>query len=107
MHKWRLAVSECVVDVDDMPKQRGPEALLAVPCVRCANKQDGGGRWNVFGGRLAWDAGAICSNNPAFGGRGRHKTGDDYPAAPNIDHTQVSACAACRHAGSSCRLEPA
>ncbi|KIY91536.1 hypothetical protein MNEG_16428 [Monoraphidium neglectum] len=23
-----------------------------------------------------------------WGGRGSHKTGDDYPAAPNIDHTQ-------------------
>ena len=38
---------------------------------------------------LAWDASAICNNNPAWGGHGGHKTGDDYPAAPNIDHTQV------------------
>lgn len=42
-----------------------------------------------FGGRLAWGADAICSGNPAWGGRGARKTGDDYPAAPNIDHTQV------------------
>jgi alpha-amylase len=54
---------------------------------RCAHKQDAAGRWNVFGGRLPWDASAVCNNNPAFGGTGNHKTGDDYPAAPNIDHT--------------------
>jgi hypothetical protein len=47
------------------------------------------GKWNKFGGRLAWDASAICSNNPAYGGRGARKQGDDYAAAPNVDHTQV------------------
>ena len=55
----------------------------------CASAQGDGGRWNRFGGRLAWDATAVCSDNPAWGGRGGRKTGDDYPAAPNIDHTQV------------------
>lgn len=38
---------------------------------------------------MAWDATAICHNNPAYGGKGGGKQGDDYPAAPNIDHTQV------------------
>lgn len=47
------------------------------------------GKWNKFGGRLAWDKGAICANNPAFGGGGAYKNCEDYPAAPNIDHTQV------------------
>eukprot|EP00983_Pelagomonas_calceolata_P063605 1147814-Pelagomonas_calceolata.AAC.1 len=46
------------------------------------------GKWNKYGGRLAWDASAICNNNPAFGGRGNPKQGDDYAAAPNIDHSQ-------------------
>ncbi|GFR49731.1 hypothetical protein Agub_g11888 [Astrephomene gubernaculifera] len=55
---------------------------------RCASNQGGDGKWNKFGGRLAWDASAICSNNPAFGGRGNPKQGDDYAAAPNIDHSQ-------------------
>ncbi|GIM08991.1 hypothetical protein Vretimale_12884 [Volvox reticuliferus] len=55
---------------------------------RCANSQGNDGKWNKFGGRLAWDASAICSNNPAFGGRGNPKQGDDYAAAPNIDHSQ-------------------
>uniref|UniRef100_A0A383VU35 Alpha-amylase n=1 Tax=Tetradesmus obliquus TaxID=3088 RepID=A0A383VU35_TETOB len=55
---------------------------------RCATYQGEGGKWNKFGGRLAWDNTAICNNNPAWSGRGAHKTGDDYPAAPNIDHTQ-------------------
>ena len=47
------------------------------------------GKWNKFGGRLAWDKSAICANNPAFGGGGAMKSTEDYPAAPNIDHTQV------------------
>jgi alpha-amylase len=55
---------------------------------RCATYQSSDGKWNKYGGRLAWDSSAICNNNPAWGGRGAHKTGDDYPAAPNIDHTQ-------------------
>lgn len=55
---------------------------------RCATYQSSDGKWNKFGGRLAWDNSAICNNNPAWDGRGAHKTGDDYPAAPNIDHTQ-------------------
>ncbi|KAK9843998.1 hypothetical protein WJX81_001575 [Elliptochloris bilobata] len=55
---------------------------------RCAHFQDDQGRWNKFGGRLPWDQSAICCNNGAFGGTGRHKTGEDYVAAPNIDHTQ-------------------
>lgn len=54
----------------------------------CANSQGSDGKWNKFGGRLAWDASAICSNNPSFGGRGNPKQGDDYAAAPNIDHSQ-------------------
>ena len=55
--------------------------------------QDEQGRWNKFGGRLPWDQSAICCNNGTFGGTGRHKTGEDYVAAPNIDHTQV--CTEC------------
>ena len=62
---------------------------LTVYTHRCATYQSDDGKWNKFGGRLAWDKSAICNNNPAWGGRGAHKTGDDYPAAPNIDHTQV------------------
>jgi hypothetical protein len=75
--------------------QHRPGTEPAPATCRCANKQDGTGKWNVFGGRLAWDAGAICSNNPAFGGRGNHKTGDDYPAAPNVDHSKVCARRRC------------
>lgn len=55
---------------------------------RCAHQQGPDGKWNKFGGRLAWDASAICSNNPAYGGRGNPKQGDDYAAAPNVDHSQ-------------------
>lgn len=55
---------------------------------RCASHQGNDGKWNKFGGRLAWDKSAICHDNPAYGGGGGKKTGDDYPAAPNIDHSQ-------------------
>ncbi len=50
--------------------------------------QDEKGRWNKYGGRLPWGTEAICNNNAVFGGTGNHKTGEDYTAAPNIDHTQ-------------------
>lgn len=50
--------------------------------------QDEQGRWNKYGGRLPWPTSAICNNNTVFGGTGNHKTGEDYTAAPNIDHTQ-------------------
>eukprot|EP00798_Chlamydomonas_sp_ICE-L_P005880 gene5880-30737_t len=56
---------------------------------RCANHQGADGKWNKFGGRLAWDASHLTSNNEEFGGTGANKTwGDDYTAAPNVDHTQ-------------------
>lgn len=49
------------------------------------------GKWNTWtGDKMAWDASAVCSNNPAYGGRGNPKQGDEFEAAPNIDHTQVS-----------------
>lgn len=51
-------------------------------------RQDDRGRWNVFGGRLAWDHTFVCSNNPQFGGAGSYKREDDYAAAPNIDHSK-------------------
>eukprot|EP00983_Pelagomonas_calceolata_P044505 1139325-Pelagomonas_calceolata.AAC.3 len=47
------------------------------------------GRWNKYGGKMNWDETAICSGNEQFGGRGNPKQGDDYGAAPNIDHSQV------------------
>ncbi len=58
---------------------------------RCASYQGPDGKWNKFGGRLAWDASVITCNNPAWGGRGNPKQGEEYAAAPNIDHSQVSA----------------
>jgi hypothetical protein len=60
-----------------------------LPPHRCAHYQSEDGKWNKFGGRLAWDKGVICSNNPQFGGAGTRKAEDDYTAAPNIDHSQV------------------
>uniref|UniRef100_A0A7S0XFN2 alpha-amylase n=2 Tax=Mantoniella antarctica TaxID=81844 RepID=A0A7S0XFN2_9CHLO len=55
---------------------------------RCAEAQDDQGRWNLYTGRMNWDQKAITTDNPQFGGRGNHGTGEDYGPAPNIDHTQ-------------------
>lgn len=58
-------------------------------CVcRCAERQGPDGKWNQYGGKMAWDESAICSDNQSFGGKGAPKTGDDYAAAPNVDHTK-------------------
>jgi alpha-amylase len=53
---------------------------------RCAHSQKNG-KWNQFGGRLAWDESAICRGNEQFGGTGAPSTGEPYSAAPNIDHS--------------------
>ena len=55
---------------------------------RCAQKQDKNGIWNVFGGKMAWDAKAIVVNDRKFKGKGNRATGDEFAAAPNIDHMQ-------------------
>ena len=55
---------------------------------RCAHYQGAGGKWNKFGGRLAWDHTVICANNAEFGGTGNVKKEEDYIAAPNLDHSQ-------------------
>ena len=56
---------------------------------QCLPLEQEDGKWNKFGGRLPWDKSYICSDNPDYGGTGGRKTGEDYHAAPNIDHTQV------------------
>lgn len=74
-----------------MDKARLRRGLASPPFSRLSLPLQGDdGKWNKFGGRLAWDKSAICSNNPAFGGSGGWKKAEDYPAAPNIDHAQVS-----------------
>ena len=55
---------------------------------RCAQMQDKNGIWNVFGGKMAWDAKAIVVNDRKFKGKGNRATGDEFAAAPNIDHKQ-------------------
>ena len=80
---WKRA--HRVACLSSTPSQRGPHSCPAAS--DAAGMQDSAGRWNQFGGRLAWDETAICCNNREYGGRGAHKTGEDYTAAPNIDHT--------------------
>mmetsp|Transcript_14532 Transcript_14532/g.31123 ORF Transcript_14532/g.31123 Transcript_14532/m.31123 type:complete len:586 (-) Transcript_14532:7-1764(-) len=53
---------------------------------RCASGQDSSGRWNQFGGRMAWNEQMITCDTPEWGGKGNPGTGDEYAAAPNIDH---------------------
>jgi hypothetical protein len=44
--------------------------------------------WNQYTGKLNWDARAIVSDDPHFGGKGNASSGDFFHAAPNIDHSQ-------------------
>nr|XP_010925057.1 alpha-amylase 3, chloroplastic [Elaeis guineensis] len=55
---------------------------------RCAHDQNQNGVWNIFGGRLNWDDRAIVADDPHFQGRGNKSSGDNFHAAPNIDHSQ-------------------
>ncbi|XP_022726067.1 LOW QUALITY PROTEIN: alpha-amylase 3, chloroplastic-like [Durio zibethinus] len=55
---------------------------------RCAHFQNQNGVWNVFGGRLNWDDRAVVGDGPHFLGRGNKSSGDNFHAAPNIDHSQ-------------------
>ncbi|XP_021664947.2 alpha-amylase 3, chloroplastic isoform X2 [Hevea brasiliensis] len=55
---------------------------------RCAHFQNQNGVWNIFGGRLNWDERAIVADDPHFQGRGNKSSGDNFHAAPNIDHSQ-------------------
>ncbi|KAF3431413.1 hypothetical protein FNV43_RR26144 [Rhamnella rubrinervis] len=55
---------------------------------RCAHYKNQNGVWNIFGGRLNWDDRAIVADDPHFQGRGNKSSGDNFHAAPNIDHSQ-------------------
>ncbi|KAF0918063.1 hypothetical protein E2562_022658 [Oryza meyeriana var. granulata] len=55
---------------------------------RCAQFQNQSGVWNIFGGRLNWDDRAVVADDPHFQGRGNKSSGDNFHAAPNIDHSQ-------------------
>ncbi|KAK7407343.1 hypothetical protein VNO78_09181 [Psophocarpus tetragonolobus] len=55
---------------------------------RCAHYQNQNGVWNIFGGSLNWDDRAIVADDPYFQGRGNRSSGDNFHAAPNIDHSQ-------------------
>ncbi|XP_073525856.1 uncharacterized protein [Phyllobates terribilis] len=55
---------------------------------RCAEYKNCNGVWNIFGGRLNWDDRAVVGDDPHFQGRGNKSSGDNFHAAPNIDHSQ-------------------
>ncbi|WCJ32490.1 alpha-amylase-like 3 [Euphorbia peplus] len=55
---------------------------------RCAHYKNQNGVWNMFGGRLNWDDRAVVADDPHFQGRGNKSSGDNFHAAPNIDHSQ-------------------
>ncbi|XP_009758349.1 alpha-amylase 3, chloroplastic isoform X2 [Nicotiana tabacum] len=55
---------------------------------RCASERNQNGIWNIFGGRLNWDDRAVVADDPHFQGRGNKSSGDNFHAAPNIDHSQ-------------------
>ena len=77
---------------------------LANECVDAdkGDQQGEDGKWNNFTGLYDWDAVAICCDNPEFGGTGGHKEGEDFTAAPNLDHNcqrvkQVLSLPICSH----------
>ncbi|PSC69027.1 glycoside hydrolase family 13 [Micractinium conductrix] len=60
---------------------------------RCAQFQDENGTWNRYGDdvthqgkKINWDKWAITCDDPVFEGTGGKDSGDDYPAAPDLDH---------------------
>uniref|UniRef100_A0ACD5VGE7 Uncharacterized protein n=1 Tax=Avena sativa TaxID=4498 RepID=A0ACD5VGE7_AVESA len=55
---------------------------------RCGQFQNQNGIWNIFGGRINWDDRAVVADDPHFQGRGNKSSGDNFHAAPNIDHSQ-------------------
>ncbi|KAM0932684.1 putative glycosidase [Dioscorea sansibarensis] len=55
---------------------------------RCAHYKNANGIWNIFGGHLNWDDRAVVADDPHFQGRGNKSSGDNFHAAPNIDHSQ-------------------
>ncbi|KAJ3695027.1 hypothetical protein LUZ60_000404 [Juncus effusus] len=55
---------------------------------RCASYQNQNGIWNLYGGKLSWDERAVVGDDPHFQGKGNKSSGDNFHAAPNIDHSQ-------------------
>ncbi|MEW5302344.1 MAG: hypothetical protein WDW36_005141 [Sanguina aurantia] len=60
---------------------------------RCADEQ-ADGVWNIYhddvdhrGKRLDWRQWAITRDDPCFRGQGNFDTGEDFGAAPDLDHT--------------------
>mmetsp|Transcript_5062 Transcript_5062/g.15337 ORF Transcript_5062/g.15337 Transcript_5062/m.15337 type:complete len:549 (-) Transcript_5062:926-2572(-) len=60
---------------------------------RCADEKGPDGKYNSYrddishrGHRIDWGKWAITCNDPIFGGTGNPDTGDDYGAAPDLDH---------------------
>ncbi|CAI6010953.1 unnamed protein product [Closterium sp. NIES-65] len=61
---------------------------------RCGDFQDAHGNWTIFEGgtpdeRLDWGPWAITAGDMPYGGDGKADTGEDYGAAPDIDHTNA------------------
>lgn len=60
---------------------------------RCADEQDENGKWTQYrddvdhnGKAIDWGKWAITNNDPDFRGDGNPDTGEDYGAAPDLDH---------------------
>ncbi len=57
---------------------------------RCASARDEKGRWNVYhypDGKMWWERWALVRGD--FGGTGAPDTGEDFGAAPDVDHTNA------------------
>jgi len=82
-----------LMELNQMLKEAGikPVADIVINH-RCADEQTDG-VWNKFrddvdhtGKKIDWGKWAITGNDPVYGGTGNPDTGDDYGAAPDLDH---------------------
>lgn len=63
---------------------------------RCADTQDDNGNWVIFSdacepegvATCSWREWAITNDDPEFDGHGGQDTGEDFHAAPDLDHTR-------------------
>ncbi|KAH1154274.1 hypothetical protein GLYMA_18G125300v4 [Glycine max] len=69
------------------PAPHPPETIAFKDRALRTKLQNQNGIWNIFGGHVNWDDRAIVADDSYFQGRGNKSTGDNFHAAPNIDHS--------------------
>jgi hypothetical protein len=70
---------------------------------RCAQFQGPDGLWNQYGGKLDWDARAIVSDDPHFGGQGTRAKATSSTPRPTSTTPRISSRRTSRSGCSGCR----